>query len=396
MSAEMMSNGAQSTPSNVAGVSLTVTSQELAATATLQEESQSAPTLVETSEPTSATLPEVQEPTATETPSAIETPLPDLTATAIAMQASIETAVAATAQVRFLELTQTAEADEATATAAATRRATSTAVPQRPTSTPVPLPTQTATATPKPALPECVSSPGTQFKSFILRDRPWNTYNQIATVARGESALILETFQNEQGQWFHIRYNGQEGWVKQDICQAVGNIGDVPVANSATVPGSLPTPTLPPSTNTPLPQPTALPPTPIQPATAIPQTLFFRGQLMGCIATSSGTFFEGMVYVNGQPADGYRIVFRSSKGSGPATAPVISGIGHNFTAKGDLNWPPGYYKHVIQGSVQSPAKTWVVWIIDEKGKAISDELFWTADGPGTGCNYATVNFYSGN
>lgn len=363
------------------------------ATATTQPEAQVVPTLTEEEESDTATLTATALPTNTALPTVADTPEPNLTATAAVLQAAIETAVAATAEVRFVEMTRTAEAVQARATATATHRATSTPVPQQPADTPIPSPTRTATATPKPAPPECVSAPGAQFTSILLRDRPWNSYNQLATIPRGHTAQILETYQNNQGEWFHIRYNGQDGWAKQDICQATGTLVDIPAANAATVPGPLPTPTLPP-TNTP--NIVVTPTSPPAKATPKPSNLFFRGQLMGCKATSVGTFFEGIVYVNGQPADGYRVVFRSSKGSGPATAPVISGVGHNYTAQGDLNWPAGYYKHVIQGGVQNEAKTWVVWLVDEKGKAISDELFWNADGPGNGCNYATVNFYAGN
>lgn len=352
------------------------------ATPTAQAAAQLMPTLTKIEELASATS------------TATVPPTDSAPATATVLQAALETVIAATAEARFVELTLTAAGAQPQATATLTPRVTSTPVPQRSTDTPTPLLTKTAAVTPTPEAPACVSTPGAQFTSMILRDRPWNSYNQLTTIPRGQTALILETYQNNQGQWFHIRYNNQDGWVAQDICQAPGPLVNVPIANAATVPEPLLTPTLPAPVNTPVSVATSTP-SPTK-ATTSPANLFFRGQLMNCKATSVGTFFDGMVYVNEQPANGYRIVFRSSKGSGPATAPVISGVGHNYTAQGNMNWPAGYYKHVIQGSVQNVAKTWVVWIIDEKGKAISDELFWNADGPGDGCNYATVNFYAVN
>lgn len=112
-------------------------------------------------------------------------------------------------------------------------------------------------------------------------------------------------------------------------------------------------------------------------------TLFFaRAEVAGCEAGNTGTRFSGVVTVAGQPADGYRVVFRFGEGYGDwATNPVLSGPN-----------PPGFYTHIISAGFAS-AGPWSTWLVDEAGSPISPFATFATDGPGGACNWATIDFY---
>lgn len=134
-------------------------------------------------------------------------------------------------------------------------------------------------------------------------------------------------------------------------------------------------------TPTPLPTESTTPsatPTPV-PTIDLP---FARAEVAGCEPGNTGTRFSGLVTVAGQPADGYRVVFRFGEGYGDwATNPVISGPN-----------PPGFYTHIISAGFAS-AGVWSTWIVDEAGNPISPFVVFTTDGPGGACNWVTVHFY---
>jgi hypothetical protein len=116
-------------------------------------------------------------------------------------------------------------------------------------------------------------------------------------------------------------------------------------------------------------------------ATPTPSSLPFQPVIVGCVPNDQGTRFSGTVFVNGQPADGYRVVFRFGEGYGPpATALVISGPN-----------PTGSYTHIISAGFASQG-TWTTWLIDAAGDPISDPAIFTTDGAGGACNVVTINF----
>lgn len=124
--------------------------------------------------------------------------------------------------------------------------------------------------------------------------------------------------------------------------------------------------------------------TPVETVTPTPTVTlpFARAEVAGCVAGNGGTRFSGMVTVAGQPADGYRVVFRFGEGYGDwATNPVSSGPN-----------PPGFYTHIISAGFAS-AGAWSTWIVDEAGNPISPFAVFTTDGSGGICNWVTVDFY---
>lgn len=119
--------------------------------------------------------------------------------------------------------------------------------------------------------------------------------------------------------------------------------------------------------------------------TAGPALLFTRAELDGpCVpgnVANKRTDFTGTVFLNNQPADGYRVVFSHEPDGNWATQPITSGPN-----------PPGVYTHIIsitffrQGS-------WYTWIVDEAGVRISPMATFTSDGDANSCNHAVINFY---
>lgn len=136
-----------------------------------------------------------------------------------------------------------------------------------------------------------------------------------------------------------------------------------------------------PPTNIPLPPPTQ---------TSAQSSVFFRGSVKPvCTGEKNMTWFEGTVYVNNQPANGYQVVFKSYlvPGDEPATTPAISGphVG------GYTNWPNGYYAQIVNDYFIK--KHLEIWIINDAGQAISDRVRWDSDGPDGPCNKAMIDFF---
>jgi hypothetical protein len=102
--------------------------------------------------------------------------------------------------------------------------------------------------------------------------------------------------------------------------------------------------------------------------------------VVGCQPNDHGSRFEGYIYVNGQPADGYRIVF-SYEVNGPwVTQPAISGSGK-----------PGFYTHIISAGVPRVGN-WYAWLVDQNRQRISTYAIFTTDGVNGPCNVVSVNF----
>jgi hypothetical protein len=128
--------------------------------------------------------------------------------------------------------------------------------------------------------------------------------------------------------------------------------------------------------------------TPTATATATPTPtdplyIFPIAEVTGCTPNDHGSRFAGTVRLNGQPADGYRVVF-SYEPDGPwVTQPAVSGPN-----------PPGFYTHIISVGV-ARAGTWFAWIVAVDNQRISAIASFTTDGPGGDCNVVTVNFANG-
>ncbi len=135
-------------------------------------------------------------------------------------------------------------------------------------------------------------------------------------------------------------------------------------------------------TTTPTITPTFTPtPTPTSTPTPDPGYAFSRAVVESCAPNDGGTRIEGVVYQNGQPANGYRVVFSWQPDGEWSTSPTASGPN-----------PPGAYTHIISSGFAT-AGDWWVWIVDEDDTRISPMASFHSDGPGGSCNVATINFY---
>jgi len=134
--------------------------------------------------------------------------------------------------------------------------------------------------------------------------------------------------------------------------------------------------------------PTATPPPPPPTAPPAPRYEFNIAVVGRCDRQPAGTWFEGKTYKNGQPSNGYNVVFSYAPDGPWVTQPAITGPHEGYP-----NWDAGYYSHIV--SAAGPiAGTWYVWIVDGGGARISEMANFTSTGPGEGCNQAIVDFDS--
>jgi hypothetical protein len=135
-------------------------------------------------------------------------------------------------------------------------------------------------------------------------------------------------------------------------------------------------------TATPTPTP-SLTPTPTATATPTGESVPFTAVVARCAPFSNGSRFAGHVYVNGEPADGYRVTF-SYEADGPRVPlqPAISG------SSGD----PGSYAHILSAGV-TRVGDWYAWLVDGDGQRISTFGSFHTDGAANRCNSATIDFY---
>lgn len=279
------------------------------------------------------------------------TPIPTFTASPIPP----------TVDVAATEAAQAAIAQE-TAVAAET-------VAAAPTDTPVP---SEPTATPTPDNAVAIAAQG-----MNVRSGPGTNYSIVGAAQSGDQYII--TGKDPSGAWWQVDYNGQAGWLFGQLVTA-NNSDGVPVAQNIPAP--------PPPTNTPVPAPTQAPPPTAAPPPPSPTYKFNIVAVSKCNRQPAGNWFEGRTYINGQPANGYKVVFSYAADGPPITDPVISGPHPGYEG-----WDTGYYSHIINANGPK-AGTWYVWVVDDSGNRISEIAQWTSTGPGEGCNQAAVDFDS--
>lgn len=127
---------------------------------------------------------------------------------------------------------------------------------------------------------------------------------------------------------------------------------------------------------------------PADPPASTSSYLFNSATVVECQRQPAGNWFEGKVYLNEQPVNGYRVVFSFAPDGIWVTEPMITGPHPGYEG-----WQDGYYSHIINAPNVGPrAGDWYVWIVDDTDARISEIAQWTSTGPGEGCNQATVNF----
>ena len=243
-------------------------------------------------------------------------------------------------------------------------------------SAPTQAPVEEPTATPTLVQAQAVVN----IQLLNIRGGPSTTNNILGSANSGESFPI--TGKNQAGDWWEIDFNGQRGWVFGQLV-TTQNVESVALAQVI--------PTAPPATATPIPPPTQ-PPAPTQaPAPAEPAKpkYEFNIAVVGkCAPQEAGTWFEGKVYKNGQPANGFKVVFSYAPDAAPSTNPMISGPHEGYNG-----WSTGYYSHII--SANKPVSgNWYVWIVNDAGQRISEVANFQSKGPGGDCNQAVVDFDS--
>ena len=113
----------------------------------------------------------------------------------------------------------------------------------------------------------------------------------------------------------------------------------------------------------------------------VANNLFNTGELVSCAPNADSTQAEGTVRLNGQPVNGYRVVF-SWQPDGAVVGRTTSGGRH-----------PGHYSHIIRGAGPREGNWWF-WIENSAGNRITEMAFVHTDShPHTGmCQRAVIDF----
>jgi hypothetical protein len=144
------------------------------------------------------------------------------------------------------------------------------------------------------------------------------------------------------------------------------------------------------ATATPTPEETTpTPTTPTPSPTAETTYLFNRAELVSCAPNAGVTYVEGRLRLDGQPANGYRVVFSWSP-DGEIVAGITSGPHAGYEG-----WDPGFYSHILQTGGPREGDWWF-WIVDEQENRISQMAHVHTHGvAGEGhCQQAVINFDS--
>ncbi len=244
-----------------------------------------------------------------------------------------------------------------------------------PTETPAPVePTATAT----PAVAAAVVSQG-----MNVRGGPGTNYPVIGAAQTGDRFIIKG--KDGSGAWWQVDFNGRDGWLFGQLVNAENATAVAVAQNIPAPPPPTNTPVPPPPTNTPVPAQPAEPAQPPPPANNYKFNVAIVGK---CERQPAGNWFEGKTYINGQPANGYKVVFSYAPDAAPITAPVVTGPHPGYEG-----WDAGYYSHIINATDPKPGN-WFVWVVDDGGNRISEIANWQSTGPGEGCNQAVVDFDS--
>jgi hypothetical protein len=189
-----------------------------------------------------------------------------------------------------------AVAAAAATAAAAAATATQAAPAEQPTATPeqAAAPTEAPTVAPTPTT---AASAEVVINSQInVRGGPGTNYNIVGAANAGERYPV--TGKNNDGTWWQINFNGQQGWVFGELVTAQ-NVQAVAVAPN--IPAPPPTNTPAPVPPTPVPQPTTAPPPAAEQPTAAPPPAnndnfpFILGENVSCAPNAGNTYFSGFI-----------------------------------------------------------------------------------------------------
>lgn len=275
-----------------------------------------------------------------------------------------------------------------TATPHPTLRPTNTLTPTptitpTPTFTPTGIPTETPTSLPS-ATPTCTPTPIPVAHARVLnanvnvRSGPAITFPRVGEVHKDESYGIVGA--NPAGDWWKICCfdNNQSGWVRGDLLEISGPLGDVPVV----------------IVNTPTPPPTAtftpIPPTPT------PPLLFYRG-IGPIFMPTNNPWLTLWVKVyrgasgDGEPVPGWRLQVKRN-GVIVATSEPSANV-FQYSA------PPGQefgnrQLYNIKLEIQNPGTAdWEAYLIDAAGVRQSPVITFTTQ-PGNQRREIYIGFLS--
>lgn len=220
-----------------------------------------------------------------------------------------------------------------------------------------------------------------------VRGGPGTNYNIIGAASAGERYAV--TGRNDAGNWWQINYNGQSGWVFNDLVTAQNTTSVAVAMNIPAAPPPTAAPVAPPPQEQPQPQPQPQEQQAPPPAPAEPSYQFNKAILQRCDPNQGVTYVQGTTYRSGQPTNGLSVAFSYAQ-DGPIVATVQSGPHQGYEG-----WSTGFYSHIIQADGPREGD-WYFWIVDGNGQRISKAAHVHTDGSaGDGkCQQAVIDFDS--
>lgn len=214
---------------------------------------------------------------------------------------------------------------------------------------------------------------------IYLRSAPYlalDEFRNLGMLERGVQPRILSKYYGADGLFFKVLTpDGVVGWVPATLCIAQADVFGilVPIERSSQVPTREPTVT---------PQLGNIIQAPTQNwiGDSLSHGLLEPSVSISCSSGDERTWFEGYLWINGRPANGYRVWFMSRYG-GDSWSQLTG------PHEGYWNWPDGYYAHIVDDPRRSDIKHLRVWVTDPDGRQISTDVRWDTE-----CSYARIDF----
>jgi len=218
-----------------------------------------------------------------------------------------------------------------------------------------------------------------------IRSGPSRDYSTIGQLNSGDT--FTASGRNANADWVYSALSvTKKGWLAIQFLGCSGSVRDLPVlVQRGETPTPIVLPTLRPFApdSTPIVLPTVPPtPTPEGAPAPVQNVYFYPSTAVYCDDAADKTWFDGHVYVDGVPANGYVILFNSYITPGTPYE-QISGphVEHP-------DWEDGYYAHFVDIPRKSKVKHLQIWVADAYGQRVSDIAYWDTE-----CAYAVIDFY---
>jgi hypothetical protein len=238
-----------------------------------------------------------------------------------------------------------------------------------------------AEPTPVPIV-ECDVTPGKGKTAIFVRPAPSLSTGGSPNLPFVESGVwlrVLSKHKSADGLFLKVLTpTGQYGWVPESLCRANGDLSQILDEPSGSIAVHVP------SAATFTAQGGSEAATVVAPSqSSQPAELLTARVQEDCTKGNSRTWFDGLVWINGRPANNYLVWFMSAR-----VAPDSSDRWSKTTGPhtGYQDWNDGYYAHVVDEPYKA-VRHLKIWVTTIDGRPVSQPAFWD-----TNCSYARIDF----